>query len=97
MTSDDLWGDARDHWFAVTEVAYHGGATIPPSWGFRDGAHTDADYLREVTDEATGGQYPDSHYVAWLDAGPLGLEMLLYTGRVLARYLGWLRRAGWEY
>ena len=35
----DAWGFALGEWFAIAEVAYHGGADLPPEWQFRHGAN----------------------------------------------------------
>jgi len=39
----------------------------------------------------------EREYVPFLDAGETGIAMLLYAGRVLDRYCGWLKRAGKDY
>ena len=39
----------------------------------------------------------EREYVPFLDAGETGIAMLLYAGRVLDRYCGWLQRAEGDY
>ena len=91
--ADGEWGITLDHWFAAAEVAYHGGAELPAWWKYEDGQHG-RDYLLECMDPESGGIFPDCEYVHFLDAGELGLRMLVYAGNTLGRYLNRLERAG---
>lgn len=69
-----------------------------------------AEFVREHPAEAEGTacvehdrcyppsvEWPDEEYVPFLDAGELGIDMLLYAGCVLFRYLDRLERAGKSY
>lgn len=97
LESDDAWGNTLNHHFAVAEVAYHAGADLPEWWNFRDSpVHTDPAYLQDLS-SSENAEWPDSEYVHFLDAGELGIEMLIYAGNVLGRYLNRLQRAGKDY
>lgn len=81
LTSDfrlDPWGGTMGHLFAISEVLYHSGRYTPQAWGFRHGVLAHESWLEDGDAERD--------YYAYLDAGELGVAMLLFAGNVLNRY-----------
>lgn len=104
----DPWGEGMSHFFGVAEVLYHADQDLPERWQFRHGqsrycnpieafvAHSNHDPEDEESCDCSG-MWPDTEYVPFLDAGPLGVAMLTYAGNVFDRYLGFVKRAGRDY
>ena len=107
-TSGDEWGFALTHWHGIADALYHADADIPTEWRYRHGAcagalatyHMECDPCPMASPNYPDDcqcTSPDREYVAYLDAGELGIEMLTYAGRVLDRYAARLERAGKDY
>ena len=99
----DPWGTGMGHMFAIADIVYHAEESTPPGWYFRHGqSNCDpiANYaIHAAEEDHTECEciWPDTEYVPFLDAGPLGVAMLTYAGNVLNRYLGFVKRAGRDY
>lgn len=88
----DPYGAAMGHMFAIADVLHHTVGT-PADWKYRHSPINDDAGLSHIIDDQ---DWPDSEYVYYAD-GRAGIAMLTYAGRVMDRYLRFVRRAGRGY
>lgn len=87
----DPYGSAILAWFAVADVAYVVGVYIPADWQYRPGAFLSEERLRGE------GDYLAIEILDNLDRGLITEGQLIHAGEVLARYVGFCKRAGVGY
>lgn len=96
----DPWGTSMSHAFGVAEVLYHADpSAVPARWKFQHGASAHCNPIEDWHGEDCDGSHnwPESEYVPFLDAGELGIAMLVYVGDVAARMAHFAKRAGRDY
>lgn len=85
----DQWGHALGWWFAIADVLWHmDPSLIPADWIYR--------HAPGCT-EPDPDDYPTADVVAMVTAEEVTAADLVYAGRILDRYTGWLRAAGQDY
>lgn len=88
LTADDRWGDSLSWHFAVAEILFHNGYSLPREWEFHDSPlHHDWS--------------PDDYQTVTINEMLMNDECtyddVLSFGHVLFRYLTILRDAGKDY
>ena len=88
--SGDAWGEAMSWWFAIAELLYHAGETLPDEWQFRDSPMHAADgWMPEG--------YTEETLCELLDEGYCTLDDIKTFGEVINRWAGLLKAAGLDY
>ena len=99
----DVWGSTMGSFFDLAE--FMDAASIDIPWDFTIRTGHDLEDLThawqavecDCDDCASGETYGPSQFVPFLDAGELGIEMLVYAGNVLDRMRTLVERAGKDY
>ena len=98
---DDLWGTSMAHLCAIADTLLHVCAD-PSEWGYRSPSGSSVPDVLECQQETNHEEdcdcdYAQIGYVAFLDAGDLGISMLRYAGNVISRVTRREERAGRSY
>lgn len=97
----DRWGTGMNHMFAIADTLDHVAPyKMPSEWQFSHGA-SGRDCVQDILDcpDHNGCQcdWPQAEYVSFLDAGELGIAMLVYAGTIINYLLDREKAAGRDY
>lgn len=101
--ADDEWGIAISWAFAVAECLAVIGAAPPAELEYQPSPFVVVQSPEEYSKAVRSGQEPYDHFLVWEYLGyDTGLtlsrvEEVQQAGKILARYLDWLRAAGKDY
>lgn len=80
---EDVYGWAMEWLFVIAHTLDHRGASIPADWGYRDSILCDGIDSEDSWETEMISHYPD--------------DALLRMGKIIDRYITWVKLAGKDY